>query len=161
VYDPLISWRLLNTAAKQPSPDQPKHHQQVVQAPVEDDEFDEYREDEDHDNGVSMAASLRIHRTESQLMRAGVSMAPDGSMAASMKENTPSSDACSVADDFKASDHSTAQSEAITRIHNKLNGHDIEGEENLDVDNQVRLLIDQATSLTNLSKSFKGWCPFW
>ena len=54
-----------------------------------------------------------------------------------------------------------AQSEAVTRIHDKLNGNDIENYENLDVENQVRLLIDQATNLSNLSKSFKGWCPFW
>jgi len=154
VYDPLISWRLLNTAAKQPSPDPPKNqgHNATAVKPLPKPE-EPANPESGQQEGASMAASLRVHRTESQLMRGSVMAA---SMAASVEP-----DVSSVADGVGTVDHSTAQSEAITRIHNKLNGNDIEGEENLDVENQVRLLIDQATSLSNLSKSFKGWCPFW
>ena len=155
VYDPLISWRLLNTAAKQPSPDQPKgvpqqgnpgaaeRCEKTQDASDTVDELKEYQEPGEA-GGASMAQSLRIHRTESQLMRAeggptGASMA--GSVrASSITDNTAST--CSVADDF-ATDHSMAQSEAVTRIHDKLNGNDIENYENLDVENQVRLLIAQ------------------
>ena len=101
-----------------------------------------------------MAASLRIHRTESQVMR-GV-----GALASSLAGSVLEPEAGSVPDALQA-DYTTAQGEAIKRIYNKLNGDDFEGEHRLDVESQVQKLIEQATSHVNLSKSFKGWCPFW
>jgi len=147
VYDPLISWRLLNTAAKQPSPEQRGGGRSSAQAShpeVLDPSLGGNNAD-----ATSMAASLRIHRTESQVMR--------GALAGSMAGSVIDIEAGSVLE----SEHTTAQSAAITRIRNKLNGDDFDGEQRLGVEEQVQKLIEEATSPENLSKSFKGWCPFW
>jgi FKBP12-rapamycin complex-associated protein len=51
--------------------------------------------------------------------------------------------------------------DVMGRITNKLNGDDIHGRKSLSVEAQVDLLIEQATSATNLCQMFKGWCPRW
>ena len=40
-------------------------------------------------------------------------------------------------------------------------GNDFAHEKSLDVDRQVQLLIEQATSHENLCQCYIGWCPFW
>lgn len=51
---------------------------------------------------------------------------------------------------------------AITqRVKLKLTGNDFANEKCLDVDRQVQLLIEQATSHENLCQCYIGWCPFW
>ena len=40
-------------------------------------------------------------------------------------------------------------------------GNDFPHEKTLDVDKQVQLLIEQATSHENLCQCYIGWCPFW
>jgi len=49
----------------------------------------------------------------------------------------------------------------IDRIENKLKGRDFEPNVQLNTSNQVNRLIEQATSHTNLSVMYVGWCPFW
>jgi len=48
----------------------------------------------------------------------------------------------------------------IARVESKLTGKDF-GLAVLDVPAQVEKLIRQATSHTNLSQCYLGWCPFW
>eukprot|EP01088_Endostelium_zonatum_P000897 TRINITY_DN1115_c0_g2_i1.p1 TRINITY_DN1115_c0_g2~~TRINITY_DN1115_c0_g2_i1.p1 ORF type:complete len:885 (-),score=220.88 TRINITY_DN1115_c0_g2_i1:118-2463(-) len=50
----------------------------------------------------------------------------------------------------------------LNRVEAKLTGKDFrDGEEALDVTQQVELLIEQATSHERLCQSYMGWCPFW
>ncbi|XP_035824600.1 serine/threonine-protein kinase mTOR isoform X2 [Aplysia californica] len=49
----------------------------------------------------------------------------------------------------------------VNRVRDKLTGRDFGQEESVDVTNQVELLIQQATSHENLCQCYIGWCPFW
>lgn len=49
----------------------------------------------------------------------------------------------------------------INRVRDKLTGRDFATEEPVDVQRQVELLIQQATSHENLCQCYIGWCPFW
>lgn len=49
----------------------------------------------------------------------------------------------------------------INRISNKLTGRDFKSADTLDEVSQVEKLIEQATSIENLSQCYIGWCPFW
>ena len=50
--------------------------------------------------------------------------------------------------------------EVLIRIENKLTGKDFNPSQKLSVHEQVKLLINQATSEENLSSMFIGWCPW-
>ncbi|KAL8588019.1 hypothetical protein ACOMHN_026136 [Nucella lapillus] len=49
----------------------------------------------------------------------------------------------------------------ISRVRDKLTGKDFATEDPVDVQRQVELLIQQATSHENLCQCYIGWCPFW
>jgi len=54
----------------------------------------------------------------------------------------------------------------IRRVQDKLTGTDFpdsgsDGDEPLDVPDQVQRLVIQATSTENLAQLFIGWCAFW
>ncbi|XP_066917109.1 serine/threonine-protein kinase mTOR-like, partial [Clytia hemisphaerica] len=49
----------------------------------------------------------------------------------------------------------------VNRVRDKLTGRDFNKDEAIDVDTQVDLLIQQATSHANLCQAYIGWCPFW
>ena len=53
-----------------------------------------------------------------------------------------------------------AAEKCISRISDKLNGKDMI-ETGIPVNEQVDLLINEATDVTNLCQMFKGWCAFW
>ena len=64
-------------------------------------------------------------------------------------------------DDVESDDLNQIAKIVLERISDKLNGTDFNKNEELKVNEQVRRLINQATSHENLSKSYLGWCPFW
>uniref|UniRef100_A0A7S3G4Y1 non-specific serine/threonine protein kinase n=1 Tax=Palpitomonas bilix TaxID=652834 RepID=A0A7S3G4Y1_9EUKA len=49
----------------------------------------------------------------------------------------------------------------VNRIDDKLTGRDFEKNHTLQVNHQVRKLINQATNHENLCRCYIGWCPFW
>ncbi|KAG5519205.1 hypothetical protein PMAC_002293 [Pneumocystis sp. 'macacae'] len=49
----------------------------------------------------------------------------------------------------------------LNRVSNKLTGRDFKPNQELDIPSQVNRLIQQATSLENLSQCYIGWCSFW
>lgn len=49
----------------------------------------------------------------------------------------------------------------IERVKAKLAGRDFKHHGQLNVNQQVDMLIEQATSLENLCQCFIGWCAFW
>lgn len=58
----------------------------------------------------------------------------------------------------KEMDHQAIK--VLSRIHSKLTGTDFPNHQ-LDVQQQVDRLIEEATSPVNLCQSYIGWCPFW
>jgi FKBP12-rapamycin complex-associated protein len=51
--------------------------------------------------------------------------------------------------------------EVLSRVGQKLTGHDFKPEEELNVLDQVNKLIVEATRLENLCQHYIGWCSFW
>ncbi|XP_035228341.1 serine/threonine-protein kinase mTOR-like [Stegodyphus dumicola] len=51
--------------------------------------------------------------------------------------------------------------QVVNRVRDKLTGRDFDPDKPLEVEEQVALLIKQATSHENLCQSYIGWCPFW
>jgi len=51
--------------------------------------------------------------------------------------------------------------DVVLRVRDKLTGRDFDPNMTLDVNQQVDLLIKQATSHENLCQCYIGWCPFW
>ncbi|EWC44191.1 phosphatidylinositol 3-kinase tor2 [Drechslerella stenobrocha 248] len=49
----------------------------------------------------------------------------------------------------------------LSRVKDKLTGHDFRPSEELAVPDQVDKLLQQATSLENLCQLYVGWCAFW
>lgn len=49
----------------------------------------------------------------------------------------------------------------VDRVKQKLTGNDFNGNEAISVEQQVELLIQQATNNENLCQCYIGWCPFW
>lgn len=49
----------------------------------------------------------------------------------------------------------------IERVRQKLTGNDFHHEKMINVERQVQLLIEQASSHENLCQCYIGWCPFW
>lgn len=49
----------------------------------------------------------------------------------------------------------------VNRVRDKLTGRDFDANVTLNVNQQVDLLIRQATSHENLCQCYIGWCPFW
>ena len=49
----------------------------------------------------------------------------------------------------------------LQRIIDKLTGFDFEEDKQMNVKDQVDRLINQATSVENISQSYLGWCPYW
>ena len=49
----------------------------------------------------------------------------------------------------------------VLRVRDKLTGRDFDPNITLDANQQVDLLIKQATSHENLCQCYIGWCPFW
>jgi FKBP12-rapamycin complex-associated protein len=51
--------------------------------------------------------------------------------------------------------------EITNRVRDKLTGHDFPQYDSCSLNEQVDLLIKQATSNENLCQCYIGWCPFW
>ena len=64
-------------------------------------------------------------------------------------------------DDFESDYLNQTIKIVLERISDKLKGTDFNNKEELKINEQVRRLINQATSHENLSQSYLGWCPFW
>ncbi|KAI9804847.1 MAG: hypothetical protein M1825_001216 [Sarcosagium campestre] len=51
--------------------------------------------------------------------------------------------------------------QVLSRVKEKLTGHDFKPDEELNVNDQVEKLLQQATNLENLCQHYIGWCSFW
>ncbi|KAH8916272.1 hypothetical protein BT69DRAFT_1340381 [Atractiella rhizophila] len=72
----------------------------------------------------------------------------------------PRVDEANTMDEEAAEQLNARALEVVDRINQKLTGRDFKPTEALQVSDQVKKLINQATSYENLCVMFGGWCPF-
>lgn len=150
VYDPLLSWRLLDRDRK------------GGRKSVDGDDHDEEEDlptagngasEEGLGAGASRVAPLSHHSGE------------EGTESSTRMADGVPSDlgmGSQVRRDKRASEAANKKAVAIVnRVRDKLTGRDFNHEEALDTRRQVELLIEQATSHENLCQCYVGWCPFW
>ena len=155
VYDPLVSFKLLKPNLpkdKMDTKNQKEHAKEkppgsVIQA-------------------ISMSQQNRLSRGADSKLKGPlvekISEAMLEKYKQAMPEETPSQPLASHLDleDAPKEELNQIAEQVITRIQQKLKGSDF-GEQILDVETQVDLLIKQATSHENLAQCYIGWCPYW
>ncbi|KAM0752153.1 FAT-domain-containing protein [Meredithblackwellia eburnea MCA 4105] len=73
----------------------------------------------------------------------------------------PRGDETNIFDEDAVDQINTRAVQVVERVQQKLTGRDFKPTVVLNVTDQVAKLIEQASSLENLSQCFIGWCPFW
>lgn len=110
-----------------------------------------------------MEAKIRNNRSTNGSISAGSTQDQDVLSSLSMnvsKKGCPSPEQIGV--DGSQPESVNKRAVMITnRVRDKLTGNDFPNENTLEVERQVDLLIQQATSNENLCQCYIGWCPFW
>jgi FKBP12-rapamycin complex-associated protein len=161
VHDPLINWRLLETAQEEDqkisksssgfgSYEQQQQH--MKEQNKEDEDLPQYSGSQNNDRGNHPSRSVK----ERELRK-------------SLKTDI-------IDEEMQPEALNKRALAVINRINKKLTGRDFEDEDRsdngllsnlnikqkpLDYSDQVQLLIDQATSHANLCQCYIGWCAFW
>ena len=135
VHDPLISFRLLIPLI-------------MKQAKKEKDEIKEEKEEKNEKMMDDIINNSKKDENELEKKRIG---SDERQLYNELEEK----------DDIESDDLNQIAKIVLERIADKLNGTDFNKNEELKVNEQVRRLINQATSHVNLSQSYLGWCPFW
>lgn len=66
-----------------------------------------------------------------------------------------------VAQEHKGEVRNERADQVMERVSAKLNGRDFKQSQQLDVNQQVQMLIKEATSMEHLCVMYVGWCAFW
>lgn len=134
VYDPLLNWRLLDTATE-------KTHRSKNPA-GNDGSLDDSLEDAADLLSIGNQIKMKMSQIESNL------------------DNTGGSDngAGNVHNPTEVTNKKARF--IVDRVKQKLTGNDFTQDE-ITVQQQVDLLIHQATNNENLCQCYIGWCPFW
>ncbi|BFZ53909.1 phosphatidylinositol kinase-related protein kinase tor1 [Savitreella phatthalungensis] len=178
VYDPLINWRLMTTAA---SPGEPinaaAQQRRTSLTEIEADAADGGQQaDVAADAAATADSTTEPPNTTDEDLPASASAAArqNGNGGAPITTTTTEEVALAAARRGRA-DESEQLREAqhnpevlnqravnvLNRVSNKLTGRDFRPDQELDVKMQVERLIQQATSLENLCQCYIGWCSFW
>ncbi|CAB3378482.1 Hypothetical predicted protein [Cloeon dipterum] len=129
VYDPLLNWRLMDSATTKTKTTRPKTGEPSDMLPSSQETAEMIDE-----NAISLGVSQ-----------------------ATTKKNLTGS-----LDNGEEGAQNKKALQIITRVREKLTGRDFSHEsEVLTVQQQVDLLVQQATSNENLCQCYIGWCPFW
>ncbi|XP_059477089.1 serine/threonine-protein kinase mTOR [Neocloeon triangulifer] len=129
VYDPLLNWRLMDSATTKTKTTRPKTGEPSDMMPSSQETADLMEE---------AAVSLGVSQSNAKKNMTG--SLDNGEEGAQNKKAL----------------------QIITRVRDKLTGRDFSHEsEVLTVQQQVDLLVQQATSNENLCQCYIGWCPFW
>ena len=135
VHDPLISFRLLIPLI-------------MKQAKKEKDEIKEEKEEKNEKMMDDIINNSKKDENELEKKRIG---SDERQLYNELEEK----------DNVESDELNQIAKIVLERISDKLNGTDFNKNEELKVNEQVRRLINQATSHENLSQSYLGWCPFW
>mmetsp|Transcript_36960 Transcript_36960/g.50960 ORF Transcript_36960/g.50960 Transcript_36960/m.50960 type:complete len:948 (+) Transcript_36960:3-2846(+) len=135
VYDPLVNWRLAETA------------NETEKKIEEDTSIEEIRRPDEPAEGTgSIPQSVSTRR----LQKTRVQSERESEIIRDMSE----------IENQQAEVLNERAVEVISRVHKKLTGQDF-SDEVLDVEAQVHKLVAEATSHENLSQLYVGWGPFW
>ncbi|KAJ2896944.1 phosphatidylinositol 3-kinase-like protein [Zalerion maritima] len=157
IHDPLLTWRLTNTASPQgPNFRSERESQIAYEPPV-------------GGRGARRGSILNADVAPSELMGHD-GIAPTAAPGGRARARTNSS----AADGSLANgNHPGGQNqdpaemqnaralEVLDRVQQKLTGRDFKPDEELDIVSQVNKLIIEATRLENLCQHYIGWCSFW
>lgn len=135
VYDPLLNWRLLDTAA-----DKSRRSKNNVGAAA--------------DNVTTAANSLGSNEEGMDLLSFG-----GGNNQRTNTQSRHDDEAQNYLHPAEATNKKARM--IVDRVKQKLTGNDFNTNDPIDVHGQVDLLIQQATNNENLCQCYIGWCPFW
>lgn len=144
VYDPLLNWRLLDTAAER------GNRSRNAGNTATDGSLDDSLEDTADLMSIGNQMRMMVPPIEAFIAQAeaGVAAAPAGAAA--------------EADVHNPTEVTNKKARCIVdRVKQKLTGNDFNTQEEITVQRQVDLLIQQATNNENLCQCYIGWCPFW
>jgi len=132
VHDPLLNWRILNTAT---TPSGPAPNDTTVTST--------------HQRTIRLTAPLLDSEEDSLFDSLSFRPSSGSSVPTSMESGA----------DLDIMNQRAL--DILKRIKEKLCGRDFQPKQVLDVPKQVDHLILQATSVENLCQCYIGWCPFW
>lgn len=135
VYDPLLNWRLLDTAAEK------NHRSKTADG-----------------NGTNTAGSLANSVDEAiDLLSLGTQNKMKLQPQVTDMNNDPNNGVV-----HNPTEVTNMKARIIVdRVKQKLTGNDFNTTDEITVQRQVDLLIEQATNNENLCQCYIGWCPFW
>lgn len=155
VYDPLLNWRLMDTAPKTKRSVARSESISTGHDPIVIDTLEPV-DVKSHEPSTKKVASSRrtsSHMESQQLQQLQQQQSSFDVNAAG------SGGGVGVTAEPEALNEKAL--EIVNRVRDKLTGRDFSANETLDVPSQVELLIKQATSHENLCQCYIGWCPFW
>jgi FKBP12-rapamycin complex-associated protein len=132
VYDPLLNWRLIDTQKEKRSKTRSDSYSAQTDDLLELERYEVNRE--------------KPHRKSA------------GNMKSGQNQEQTVEDEASIG---KPEAVNKRALQIVTRVKDKLTGRDFQKDEPVEVEEQVELLIQQATSHANLCQAYIGWCPFW
>ncbi|XP_013111288.1 serine/threonine-protein kinase Tor [Stomoxys calcitrans] len=138
VYDPLLNWRLLDSETKN---------------------LRTKNANEPANSGGGIAGNAGNSLSNS--MDENMLHTNTNTMAKSKAYDTQFSNALFAANANNADITNSKASKVIKRVKRKLTGTDFQAQTSYTVQQQVDLLIQQATNNENLCQCYIGWCPFW
>ncbi|GFN76929.1 mechanistic target of rapamycin (serine/threonine kinase) [Plakobranchus ocellatus] len=142
VYDPLLSWRLVDAHKTKVGGKGGGKSATATASSI----------NEHHDGSTS--GDLMENLDGSQVSGAG---AGTGKKPALAEAGDPGEELNNVAPEIT----SKKAISIVNRVRDKLTGRDFSSENPTLVKDQVKSLIQQATSHENLCQCYIGWCPFW
>lgn len=160
VYDPLLNWRLLDTAAERGN----RTRNGVGGAAgttAADGSLDDSLEDTADMLSMGNQMRMMIPPIEAFIAQAEAGVAAAAAAAAAGTVSTIGGVAAE-ADVHNPTEVTNKKARCIVdRVKQKLTGNDFNTQEEITVQRQVDLLIQQATNNENLCQCYIGWCPFW
>lgn len=154
VYDPLLNWRLLDTAAERGNR---SRNAGGATGAGGDGSLDDSLEDTADMLSMGNQMRMMIPPIEAFIAQAEADVAAAAAAAA-----PPSGGLATEADVHNPTEVTNKKARCIVdRVKQKLTGNDFNTQEEITVQRQVDLLIQQATNNENLCQCYIGWCPFW
>lgn len=146
VYDPLLNWRLLDTAIE-------KNHRSKAT---------DGNGTGSLANSVDEAIDLLSIQHQSR-MHAQQPVNTDGNSSAAVNSGVAAENSNNANGVIHNPTEVTNKKARIIvdRVKQKLTGNDFNTSDEISVQRQVDLLIQQATNNENLCQCYIGWCPFW
>ena len=146
VHDPLISFRLLIPLIMKQAKNKNKSENDQ-----EKDDNKKQEKEENNDNEKVMDEIINNSKKDENELEKKRIGSDERQLYNELEEK----------DDIESDELNQIAKIVLERISDKLNGTDFNKNEELKVKEQVKRLIEQATSHENLSQSYLGWCPFW